>query len=91
MVVPKYLASNQVVIIIQHDHLPFLPPANTFMSLPVEGKVTTELACTNSGTTDIQKRSDPYPGLLPTEYHTEGSDDLKGTAFAIKHEGVVSR
>lgn len=59
MVVPKYLASDQAVIIMQHNHPDFPPPVKTDMLLSTGGKVTTELAATTSATTDIQMRNDP--------------------------------
>lgn len=42
MVVPRYLTSDQAVIIMQHIHPDFPPPVKTDMLLTTGGKVTTE-------------------------------------------------
>ena len=77
-----------------HGHLAYPPHPEDVFELPAGTNVTTQIGC-NKGATDffasseggdIRSGNDPCPGSPPSEYHTNGIDDVKGCALAIAYK-----
>ncbi|KAI0792794.1 hypothetical protein C8Q75DRAFT_804519 [Abortiporus biennis] len=82
-----------------HGHLDHPPNPGDIFDLPAGQTATTEIGCNKGATSyfasseggDIRSGDDPCPGSPPSEYHTNGPDDLKGCSLAIAYKDDVNQ